>query len=116
MCVSIMRFAKHFMTFQFKELCFLLEVNYNHLSYEVMFLGCAIYFVLYLIIVTIFQLNQAWALGNIQPVSQIRPVRPFYATRLHLQKYKLLSQINPKTFYFFIGHPRTNRPFLLFTP
>ena len=32
-----------------------------------------------------------------------------------LQKYKLLSQIKPKTLYFVIGHLRTSIPFLLFT-
>ena len=48
-------------------------------------------------------------------MGNIWPARPFYAARRRLQKYKLLSQIKPKTLYFVIGHLRTSIPFLLFT-
>ena len=44
-------------------------------------------------------------------MGNIRPARPFYAARRHLQKYKLLSRIKPRTFYFFIEHLRTSRPY-----
>ena len=53
--------------------------------------------------------------SNIRPAGWIRPARLFYAARRHLQKYKLPPRIKPKTFYFFIEHLRTSRPFLLFT-
>ena len=62
--------------------------------------------------------NIVWCIagmGNIRPAGRIRPPRPFYAVRRHLQKHKLRSRIKPKTFHFFKGHLRTSRPFLLFT-
>ena len=43
-------------------------------------------------------------IGNIPPSGRIRPARPFYAARWHLQKYDLISRIKPNTFYFFIRH------------
>ena len=33
-------------------------------------------------------------------MGNIRPARPFYAARRHLQKHKLRSQIEPKTLHF----------------
>ena len=50
-----------------------------------------------------------------QHAGRIRPARPFYAARRHLQKHKLRSRIKPKTFDFFKRNLRTSRPFLLFT-
>ena len=55
-------------------------------------------------------------------LGKVRPARPFYAARGHLQKHKLLSWIKPKTFFYFFlfllaecqwkkEHARPCRPF-----
>ena len=55
-------------------------------------------------------------MGNIRPVGRIQPVRSFYAAaRWHLQKYDLISRIKPNTLYFYVGHLKASRLFLLFT-
>ena len=52
-------------------------------------------------------------LGNIRPAGRIRPARPFYAARWHLQKCDLISRIKPNLFYSFIGYLRKSRLFAL---